>query len=536
MRVNAQNVACSISDLSVESYECDEDGMFLVDLSFEFEEVGESGFMVQGNGENYGDFEYEEMSQNGYITVGPLEGDGETFWEFIVIDLENEDCQDFVEFGVVECMYCHFEEVEAIVDCAGNLEIDFEYFDTTNEFFDLFIDGEFIDYYAFSDLPIAINAPEGAEEIKISENDNSACFIESLIDYEDCNDCSISNVFAEAYQCDEDGMFLIDLTFGFNNVGDEGFTVQGNGMNYGNFEYSEMIQNGYITLGPLEGDAETFWEFVVMDLENEDCQDFVEFGVVDCINCRFDNLEAVANCEGNITINFEYFNISNEFFDLFIDGALLDYYAFSDLPIVVNVPEGAEEINVSENDNLECFMETLIIYPDEEACPDSCYFENLVAIYDCDDVNLVEINFDAYHTTNTFFEVYVDDVFFNYYEYADLPITIGVTVGADAIKVAENDNVDCFLEALIEETLCNDLDDLKDWGIQVLSTSQELKIMQPNVTDKITMYQVSGQKVWEGKDLMEAIFISTVGFSKGLYILVLDLENGMRLSHKIIIE
>jgi hypothetical protein len=73
------------------------------------------------------------------------------------------------------------------------------------------------------------------------------------------------------------------VNFNYDNVG-TGFTVAGNGTQYGVFTYDQVP----LPLGPLNGDGTTQWEFVVQDLQNLGCLDFFDLGPVDCTTGLFD--------------------------------------------------------------------------------------------------------------------------------------------------------------------------------------------------------------------------------------------------------
>ena len=81
------------------------------------------------------------------------------------------------------------------------------------------------------------------------------------------NECQIFDVFAEAYQCNDENQFLVDVGFEYQNIPGNTFSILGNGMNYGTFEYGES----FYTIGPLLGDCETLYEFVIVDNTLEDC-------------------------------------------------------------------------------------------------------------------------------------------------------------------------------------------------------------------------------------------------------------------------
>ena len=66
-------------------------------------------------------------------------------------------------------------------------------------------------------------------------------------DWQECNedstDCIIYNLFAEAGECDSLGYFMVDIEFDVENSMAYTFTIQGNGTNYGSFEYGEPFIN-----------------------------------------------------------------------------------------------------------------------------------------------------------------------------------------------------------------------------------------------------------------------------------------------------
>jgi hypothetical protein len=119
-------------------------------------------------------------------------------------------------------------------------------------------------------------------------------------------DCNISGVVANV-ACDGEEIFYVELNFDFENIGNEGFTVQGNGQNYGNFEYANVP----ITLGPFEAGTGLGWKFVVIDNQVDDCQNFVEVGEVNCsggTNCGITNtfIEYLdCNGDGNFFIQVD---------------------------------------------------------------------------------------------------------------------------------------------------------------------------------------------------------------------------------------
>ena len=182
---------CRIADLRVKATPCNADGQFFVDIDFAATNPGGRGFSVKGNGRDYGTFSYDED----VVRVGPLPGNGETAYEFIVIDNENPDCRAAVGLGRVDCRYdCGLEGVTAYVqNCiptfAPQLIIDLAFRpDLLSRNFDLYLNGEFWDYYSYSDLPLVLNNFPQTDFLRVSvcENDLPQCCVSTEVQYPAC--------------------------------------------------------------------------------------------------------------------------------------------------------------------------------------------------------------------------------------------------------------------------------------------------------------------------------------------------------------
>jgi hypothetical protein len=271
---------CSIRDIIYNVFDC-ENGEFFIGIDFIFENTGDEGFTIQGNGMNYGEFNYE----NTPVILGPLPAD-ETQWEFVVIDLQNQNCSADIGIGQIQC--------------------------------------------------------------------------------EEEDECSIRDISHEIIDCYNDS-FFIQLNFIFENAGDEGFTIQGNGKNYGAYHYNDVP----IILGPLPVD-DTQWEFVIIDLQNEDCMDAVEVGMVECPGCGFIEINAeVGKCSSDSTyelfLDFVFEGVTNDFFDLSANGEFFGFYSYTDLPLNIDdFPASGNEIDrieICDNDNPDCCAEHEFISP-----------------------------------------------------------------------------------------------------------------------------------------------------------------------------
>jgi hypothetical protein len=272
---------CFIGELNVEVSEC-EGNMFFVVINFAYENTS-NHFIVNGNGNSYGTFSYEALP----ITIDGLEANCDMNFEFVVHDVEFNDCAS--GFGIGE-VCCDDEECDLFnldfetSECDGNffhVIVDFDYSGNTNEFFDWEIPGINSGTAAFIELPITIeieNITESQFTFFANENDNPDCSIVGTFGNPcyDSEACVIDNVTAEVIQCEEE-LFDVEIDFEFANVG-VSFSIVGNGVEYGTFEYSDLP----IIISELSADCELEYEFVITDLENEGCSDFVEIGTICC--------------------------------------------------------------------------------------------------------------------------------------------------------------------------------------------------------------------------------------------------------------
>lgn len=103
----------------------------------------------------------------------------------------------------------------------------------------------------------------------------------STEEWEECSGdstCKIMNVFAEPQPCDTMGNFMVTLSFEVENALSSGFNVKINGADYGSFTYDE---SSYV-IGPLVGDGQTNYEFVVSDIDDMTCFGMFQLGTISC--------------------------------------------------------------------------------------------------------------------------------------------------------------------------------------------------------------------------------------------------------------
>ncbi len=362
------NNDCVINHVIVEAHDCNADGYFFVDLEVVGENFGNQGFSVLGNGNDYGDFSYEEP----YITLGPFAGDGESVYEFVVIDNQYEGCSNYGVIGPIDCdaepcafelgyeeiscnSFLFFTNLELNVDwkvngdyitfseafefeaphpgeyeiCAFietpdcpmgyvvcesvfvpedcfddcgfndiamnfegcndngsyNYNLSFIPVNPTNAYFDLYIQNEFVGYYAYEEMPIwleGIGPFEGDHfVVKVCDNDNPDCCQVFEVETPECggNGCNFWDVAVAPHIADcNNGVFSVDVAFNSSNTGPLGYYIFANGAIFGPFSYTLP----FVTIGPFEGDGITQYDFLILDIMNPACYTYYEFGTFEC--------------------------------------------------------------------------------------------------------------------------------------------------------------------------------------------------------------------------------------------------------------
>jgi hypothetical protein len=147
---------CEIGEIDVTILPCDENDEFFVLLDFDYANTSDE-FSVQGNGNMYGTFLYDDVP----VQVGPLSGDGNTVWEFAVIDAVYPECTEDTYIDPVNCdsitEFMNFStQVISCDDEMYELLLDFDAHNTGNQGFILHGNDEVYGNYTYDQLPITI--------------------------------------------------------------------------------------------------------------------------------------------------------------------------------------------------------------------------------------------------------------------------------------------------------------------------------------------------------------------------------------------
>jgi hypothetical protein len=364
---------CWIEDFWIEVGDCNDDGTYPLWFSFEAISPTDDKFDLIYDGEIIGFYSISDLP----INLSHFEGNGEPFEELKVCINDNPDCCATAEFEAPDCdgssdciiLDPNIEPIECDDDGNFYLELNFEYEGNGTEGFSVYEDGQnLVGSFEYSELPITIGPLESGGDFiyhfLIKDNEFSAsCQAEISFGPWFCDDeCHINAVYAYPSDCNAEGEFFVTLDVLYQNIGTEGFKVQGNGNNYGNFGYDDLP----ITLGPFEGDGATEYEFVVIDLQIDDCQNWIAIEPVWCpppSDCEIVELWTdVGDCNDDGTyglwFNLEVINPGNDFIDVFAGDDFIGFFPLNDLPIFIeNFPASGhphDVLKVCINDNEDC--------------------------------------------------------------------------------------------------------------------------------------------------------------------------------------
>ena len=146
--------------------------------------------------------------------------------------------------------------------------------------------------------------------------------------------CAITNIYAEAYDCNDQGQIFVDIEFDVINPGASNqFTINGNGISYGTFSYG---QNFY-TVGPFTPDCDLEYEFQVLDVDNFDCFEYFIFNDPLCCDegaCEITTLDFGPDpeCVDGLIVTewlIDGENLSEVGFDIFINNEYQTFVEWS---------------------------------------------------------------------------------------------------------------------------------------------------------------------------------------------------------------
>lgn len=447
---NFLNSQCNITDLHVETSECNVSGEFYVNL--DFNHVGTSQkFRILGNGINHGTFSYDSIP----VKLGPLRADCTTNYEFVVQDVENTACSSYTHLGTKCCdNNCKLDlyDVKAY-DCIEGkytLSLNIKHIAPDNGF-DLYNNGAHYGYYQYSSLPLTLknfpsNNQQATNEIVVCANDNNKCC--DTIQLTNPCICNIYNIRSQIVECNAaDSTFSLKFTFRHQLTSDS-FRVGGNNHNYGIFSYNQLP----ITIKNLKFNDVLPYEFLFVDKNDPFCFSSYQLDTItDCHHpCQISDVHAdvlECNAEGNFYVNLSFIdkNTSVAGFEVRGNGKTYGSFMYGEGPYKIGPLKGdcttKYEFVVKDKELTECFGITHL--QDTVCCQANCHLADMSIKELCQDSILKGFYLDFKHSnTSSSFAVAVNGKVIGTFNYSDLPIYIANTGFDQRVGIIVKDSID----------------------------------------------------------------------------------------------
>ena len=325
--------------------------------------------------------------------------------------------------------------------------------------------------FAYKDLPVNITGLKFDStvnyEFVVVDSKSSLCFnfieIGKVLDCH--HPCSIGPIKAYLTECLDNNLMYAYLSFEEKNTSLDGFTIRGNGKEYGNWQYGEHTYK----VGPLKADCHTLYEFAIKDKTIEGCSNFIEFKTPLCCDtlCALGALEIHEICEGDklkfVTLDFDHKGTKSEKFRLNINGKYIGEYRYSDLPIQlgldviknkileIKVFDSKDEIcNSVKRYEIKCLLE-------------SCRISDFIAIpLECNEENTfyVRLGFRIQSAGKHGIAVKVNGVVYDTIPYQVTEHTVGPFKGdcktIYKFIIYDIDNPECIEDYSLKEAICCD--------------------------------------------------------------------------------
>lgn len=533
--VNDCNIDCQISNVFAESYEC-ENGAYFIDVEFLTEDIEGSTFSIIVDGADYGTFTYGQT----FYTVGPIIQNCFAPPTVVIQDSEIQTCSDFFNFDEPICCTtdCFFSEFTAETECSdnGQVTLSVEYLNTSvppgTSFFLSFNGLAFGPYSPTSGTAILeLGAlADGEYTITISADTAVECSETTSFTVVCSSDCEISFIEEFDFICDGDVAFAV---IGVESVGvSDSFSVTGNGQAYGTFAYGA----NFYSVGPLDPDCETIYEFVISDLLDPDCQGTIALSSpICCTTCNIRDLTiSEVECDGDeirvIVVDFIFDETASDSFAILIDLTLVDTFAYSDLPLALSgIFDPSFIIDIEDVSDPACSG----TFDVEVDCPSGCVIdEGQLTVSSCDDdFYALSLDFVFENVSDSFQVQFLNTT--QVFAYADLPVVIvGIPLGIDVdFIISDLEDSGCsivrsFLLEICETSTSDPSLDL----VHVYHHGNILTVENPTEADyAIQIISLDGKMLLtQTSDKSSTSSISTDSWIAGIYVVYIKGENGLR--------
>ncbi len=478
-------VECHLDEAIIQPYVCMEDSLGYVLIEFETPADSEAAFSIV-----VGDEIYTRTYGDTYYEIGPVSYACGDFIEVYIFEDNNDVCNTS---AVVEAICCDTDCYMPAPTWSGT-DCNEEYF----IIYDLVVteylsDFENITLYlngqAYFDLikdeSITLNIPQNLidEIFVLSFQIEDFCSVDIDL-YNSCynqqgGDCQWEGAEWEVEDCNDQGLFAINIYYGIDNPSSDQFYVLFDGDSRGPFSYNPA---GFVRIEGIPGNCDVLYDFTLIDANDPCCSYTFSLQEPVCcqpIDCFFGEYSVgEVTCDDN-SIFFWNFNVehsgASDSFNVVVGGVnIVATFAYSDLPVdfefsnfITNGPS-IDLMLCDQEYEMECFNNYQIDNPCYES--DGCPFTwlTLEAVECYEGMFYALITYESEATEGSF------SVVGNGNDYGDFDFNSSnnVIIGplaADCETLYEfvlihNEIEDCQNETYFVEPICCDEDCMLEYG------------------------------------------------------------------------
>ena len=434
-------IPCEISNLSIETIECNGINEYAAVIDFKRTSSPTDEFAVHIGGELIGMYPYASFP----LTLNNLESEGIQNKLLTVCDVEAVDCCLEMMFQTLDCRPdCSIDEISAeATDCNPNerFRIVVDIAGTTlSAMQTIVINGENYGSFPTADFPVTVGSFDGdgttVYQVVVSDNASPNCQNSTAVDAPRCGPepvCEITNLVATPGQCTGDNRMSLTLDFDYGELNATAFMATTAGIEYGPFSYTDLP----LTLSDIPTPGSGLGEVQVCDATTAGCCSTVTYQTLDCApsgDCMLSNLTATpGNCSGDNTysleINFTHANTTSGAYIITIDNNTIGPISYENLPLTINNLNNTstleQTVTVCDSEDANCCLS--LTYAEPDCSPMNCNISEVIAErMECNEgAFMVMLDLEYINPGNTGFQVLGNGENYGNYAYSDLPILLG---------------------------------------------------------------------------------------------------------------
>ncbi|MBK8505000.1 MAG: T9SS type A sorting domain-containing protein [Saprospiraceae bacterium] len=416
------------------------------------------------------------------LVLTDLQADGQTSYEFVVLDQENHDCRNYIVLGVVDC-YCLWSDINvAEGDCTSDstyvIEVDFA--PGNVETFSLYTGDQKLGDFAFGDLPLRLtDFPAGGgaiDELWICATQTNCCIkyeLESPLCARD--ECSIRDIEAYPLDC-EDGQYKVKLDFEYDGNQSDYFIVKHEGEYVGEYRYDELP----VKVGPFQAIDSSSLILEICDSELHGCHASVEVMPPAC-KCDLGEIKVeVGECTSDSTYQVILNPQIEGSFDFYVNGHFCGTFNSEQLPLTFDdFPASGntyDYIKICALDSNYCCAEQKIESP--VCARNTCQWGEIkYEITECDSNQefYVKIWMDTMGDPSGTFIIQRNNDLMEF-SYSNLPVKIGPFPGGDdfyKFKIYDSVQNDCREEITVGRVVCTQQCSLSFQQVDIVECTED---------------------------------------------------------------